>query len=115
MRQTHVVAIMYGAVSWAPYNMSYTWPAVPIGWLSMIFLKRRFLAFWSKYNYVLSAAFSSAIAIAAIIIFFALQWTSISLDWWGNEASFEGCEGTPCLLHSLGKGEYFGPKIGTFH
>jgi hypothetical protein len=48
LRQTHAVVMMYGATTWAPYNVSYTWPAVPIGWLSMLFLKKRFLAFWSK-------------------------------------------------------------------
>ncbi|CZR56581.1 related to sexual differentiation process protein isp4 [Phialocephala subalpina] len=115
LRQVHVVAIMYGAITWAPYNVSYTWPAVPIAWLSMIYFKRRFLPFWSKYNYVLSAAFSSAIAIAAIIIFFGLQWTETSVDWWGNDVSYQGCEGTPCLRFTLPEGEYFGPKVGDFH
>ncbi|TVY83077.1 Sexual differentiation process protein isp4, partial [Lachnellula suecica] len=115
LRQIHVVALMYGAIIWAPYNLSYIWPAVPIAWLSMVYTKKHFLAFWSKYNYVLSAAFSSAIAIAAIIIFFALQFTSINLDWWGNEVSSKGCEGTPCVRMQLAEGEYFGPRIGDFH
>jgi hypothetical protein len=48
LRQTHAVVVMYGATTWAPYNGSYTWPAVPIGWLSMVFLDKRFLAFWSE-------------------------------------------------------------------
>jgi hypothetical protein len=75
------------------------------------------LAFWSKYNYVLSAAFSSAIAIAAIVIFFALQWTDTSLSWWGNNVISEGCEGKACpkLNASQAEGGYFGPRIGTFH
>ena len=64
---------------------------------------------------MLSASFSSAIAIAAIIIFFALQWTETTLDWWGNDVSFQGCEGTPCVLKHLSAGEYFGPRIGEFH
>jgi hypothetical protein len=48
LRQAHVVAIIYGGISWSPYNLSYTWPSVPIGYLSMIFMKKRFLGFWSK-------------------------------------------------------------------
>jgi OPT family oligopeptide transporter len=48
LRQTHPVVMLYGAIIWAPYNLSYIWPAVPIGWLSMVYMKKRFLAFWSK-------------------------------------------------------------------
>ncbi|TAQ89934.1 hypothetical protein B7494_g1691 [Chlorociboria aeruginascens] len=115
LRQTHIPVILYGAIIWAPYNLSYSWPAVPIGWLSMVYMKKRFLGFWSKYNYVLSASFSSAIALSAIIIFFALQWTEVTLDWWGNDVSFQGCEGTACVRNTLAQGEYFGPRVGDFH
>lgn len=59
LRQTHAVAMLYGALIWAPYNLSYTWPAVPIAWLSMIYLKKRFLAFWSK--------------VCALFLFFSVQ------------------------------------------
>jgi OPT family oligopeptide transporter len=48
LRQTHVVVIFYGAIVWAPYNLSYIWPGVPIGYLSMIYMKKRYLGFWSK-------------------------------------------------------------------
>ncbi|KAI1764832.1 OPT-domain-containing protein [Hypoxylon sp. FL1150] len=115
MRQIHPIAIFYGALSWAPYNLSYIWPAVPLAYFSWVFLKKRYLGFWSKYNFVLSASFSSAIAIAAIIIFFTLQWTEVPLDWWGNSVTSQGCEGTACTLYTLGEGEYFGPRIGEFH
>ncbi|OTA94243.1 hypothetical protein M434DRAFT_384166 [Hypoxylon sp. CO27-5] len=115
MRQIHPVAIFYGGLSWAPYNLSYIWPAVPIAWFSWIFLKQRYLGFWSKYNFVLSASFSSAIAVAAIIIFFSLQWTEVELDWWGNSVTSQGCEGHACTLYKLREGEYFGPRIGEFH
>ncbi|KAI1382864.1 OPT-domain-containing protein [Hypoxylon trugodes] len=115
MRQIHPVAIFYGALSWAPYNLSYIWPAVPIAWWSWIYLKQRYLGFWSKYNFVLSASFSSAIAMAAIIIFFGLQWSVIELDWWGNTVTAQGCEEDACTLYQLGEGEYFGPRIGEFH
>ncbi|KAK1529818.1 OPT oligopeptide transporter [Colletotrichum paranaense] len=67
----HPVMILSGGISWSPYNIAYMWPAVLPGWLSMVYLRQRYLAFWSKYNYVLSAAFSTAIAIAGVIIFFA--------------------------------------------
>ncbi|KAI2468876.1 OPT-domain-containing protein [Annulohypoxylon bovei var. microspora] len=115
MRQIHPVAIFYGCLSMAPYNLSYIWPAVPIAWFSWVYLKQRYLGFWSKYNFVLSASFSSAIAVSAIIIFFSLQWTEIELDWWGNSVTSQGCENEACPLYELGEGEYFGPRIGEFH
>lgn len=64
--------MLYGAINWAPanhhlpmeiekcsrryrlqtsmskYTFSYTWPVVPIRWRSMTWLKRQYLAFWSK-------------------------------------------------------------------
>ncbi|PHH72196.1 hypothetical protein CDD80_4690 [Ophiocordyceps camponoti-rufipedis] len=114
VRQIHPVAIMYGGIVWAPYNMSYVWPSVPIAWFSWIYLKSRYLGLWSKYNFVLSAAWSCGIAIAGIIIFFALQYTGTDLDWWGNRIVDAGCEGKACTLKTLAPGEYFGPRVGDF-
>ncbi|KAI6781648.1 putative mitochondrial carrier-like protein [Emericellopsis cladophorae] len=71
--QVHPVASWYGGVFWVPYSFSYAWPAVPVAWLSWIYIKSRFLAFWSKYNFVLSASFSAAIAISGIVILFSVQ------------------------------------------
>lgn len=68
-----------------------------------------------KYNYIASAAFSCAIAISGIVIFFALQVWEVELKWWGNEVSSQGCDATgSCALNTLPEGEYFGPRIGEF-
>lgn len=120
MRQIHPIPILYGMIYWAPYNLSYVIPAVPIAWLSWIWAKNRFLAFWSKYNYVLSASFSTGIAISAIVIFFSLQWMDVNINWWGNDVVYQGCEGStdtgsvPCLLQTLAPGEHFGPGPSEF-
>ena len=79
----------------------------------MVYLRKRYLAFWSKYNYVLSAAFSSAIAIAGVIIFFAVSYNGYEINWWGNNAD-TGCEAKNCVRLTLPEGEYFGPRIGTY-
>ncbi|RDW75850.1 putative opt oligopeptide transporter [Coleophoma crateriformis] len=115
LRQVHPVILMYGGICWSPYNLAYVWPAVPIGWYAMVYMKKRYVGFWSKYNYVLSASWSSAIAIAGIIIFFSLQWTSKSVSWAGNDIVAKGCEGDPCTRLTLGDGETFGPGPGEFH
>lgn len=109
------MALIYGGLYWAPYSLSYVIPAVPIAWLSWIWLKNRYLGLWSKYNFVLSASFSSGIAIAAIVMFFSLQWKGVSLDWWGNNVVSQGCEGDACVLKTLAEGDHFGPGPGEFH
>ncbi|KAI8275740.1 Oligopeptide transporter 2 [Colletotrichum sp. SAR11_57] len=109
----HPVMILSGGISWSPYNIAYMWPAVIPGWLSMVYLRQRYLAFWSKYNYVLSAALSTAIAIAAVGIFFAVSYHGFEVNWWGNDSE-KGCEATACTRLKLPKGEYFGPRIGTY-
>lgn len=69
-----------------------------------------------QYNFVTSAAFSCAVAISGIVIFFALQISDIELNWWGNSVVGEGCDGSGgCVLKVLPEGEYFGARIGEFH
>ncbi|KAL2257875.1 hypothetical protein VTK26DRAFT_9059 [Humicola hyalothermophila] len=115
VRNAHPVIMMYGALGWAPYNLAYMWPAVPVAAFSWLYLKKRFLGLWSKYNFVTSAAFSCAVAISGIVIFFALQISEIELDWWGNSVLNEGCDATgDCVRMVLPEGEYFGPRIGEF-
>lgn len=84
----------FGGINWTPYSFSYAWPSVPIAWLSWIYVKNRYLAFWSKYNFVLSASFSAAIAIAGIIMLFSVQWAGIEVKWWGNDQAFVSSPGS---------------------
>jgi hypothetical protein len=48
IRNAHPVVMMGGALAWAPYNLAYIWPAVPIAAFSWLYLKKRFLSLWSK-------------------------------------------------------------------
>ncbi|KYK55786.1 hypothetical protein DCS_07750 [Drechmeria coniospora] len=109
LRQIHVVAAIAGSLHWAPYSFSYAWPCVPIAWFSWIYIRSRYLAFWSKYNFVLSASFSAGVAISAIVMLFSVQWAGIEIKWWGNTQPYMGCEGKPCTLLKLAKGERFYP------
>lgn len=90
-------------------GFSYAFPAVPVAWFSWIYIRGRYLDFWSKYNFVLSAALSAGIAISAIIMLFSVQWVGKEIVWWGNTQPNVGCEGTPCTLMSLAEGERFYP------
>ncbi|CAK7273386.1 hypothetical protein SEPCBS119000_005627 [Sporothrix epigloea] len=115
VRQLHPIGILYGGLFLTPYNISYVWPMVPIAYISRIWVRNHFLAFWSRYNYVLSASLSTAIALAGIIIFFALDYHKTSLNWWGNSISSVGCEHKACTRLTLPKGEHFGPGVGEFN
>ena len=109
MRQFHPVAFFYGPLAWAPYSFAYAWPSIPIAWLSWVYVRSRYLAFWSKYNFVLSAAFSAGIAISGTIMLFSVQWAQIEIPWWGNTQPYVGCEGTACTIKTLAAGERFYP------
>jgi OPT family oligopeptide transporter len=101
VRQIHPVALLSGALGWAPFNFSYVFPAVPLAWLSWIWIKNRYLGFWSKYNFVLSASFRTGMQ-------------DISVDWWGNDVIAQGCEDTACTLRQVPDGSTFGPGPGQF-
>ena len=105
--------ITQGSLNWAPYNMSYFWPIVPLTAVSWLWLRARYLPFWSKYNYITAAAWSAGIAVAAVVIFFGLEIPAVNLDWWGNNVSFEGCEDVACRSLEIPDVGYFGPAPGS--
>ncbi|KAI9744196.1 MAG: hypothetical protein M1818_002348 [Claussenomyces sp. TS43310] len=48
-------------------------------------LKKKFFAWWSKYNYVLAAALDTGLAISTIVIFFCISYPGgVFPDWWGE-------------------------------
>ncbi|CAK7273350.1 hypothetical protein SEPCBS119000_005608 [Sporothrix epigloea] len=115
VRQLHPVCILFGGLFLTPFNLGYIWPMVPIAYVSRIWVRNHFLAFWSRYNYVLSASLSTAIALAGIVMFFALNYKRTGLNWWGNSVTAIGCEREACTRLTLAPGEHFGPGIGEFH
>ncbi|KAJ7159352.1 OPT-domain-containing protein [Mycena crocata] len=110
----HIPVLLTGGLSWAPYTMANLWPAVPVGYLFNVFIKRRYIAWWSKYNYVTTSAFSAAIAIAGIVIFFAVEWPSVEINWSGNMRPFDGCDASGCARLPLPDSGFFGPGPGEF-
>lgn len=111
----HLPVLLTGGLIWAPYNLQNAWPAVPVAFFFNVFVKRRYLAWWSKFNYITSGAFSSAIAISAIVMFFALQWKGIQINWSGNTRPFDGCDSAGCPLFDIPEAGYFGPVSVNSH
>ncbi|KAM7221200.1 OPT oligopeptide transporter domain containing protein [Rhypophila decipiens] len=107
------VVLLCGGLQWAPYNLCYMWPAVPVGIASWLWVKGRWGEFWERYNYVLSAALATGIALASVVIFFALDLNGLTIEWWGTRSLTNLENGGP-RFKLLG-GEYFGPRVGDFH
>ncbi|KAJ9409496.1 hypothetical protein DTO045G8_2851 [Paecilomyces variotii] len=81
--------------------------------VSLIFnkiIKSRKPHWWSKYNYVLSAALDSGVATSAIVIFFTLVLPGVSLNWWGNNVSSNTVDGKGTPWKELGANQTFGPS-----
>jgi len=80
----------------------------------MWWMPRRHLAWWEKYNYVLSASLTAGVAVSALVIFFAVGYNPTPLHWWGNDVSGAGADGAGTPILPIPDKGYFGPDRGTF-
>lgn len=105
-----------GLLLWAPYNLSYYTGGLYLSFAFMYYIKRNYLAWWEKYNFVLSGALTAGVAFSSIIIFFAVQYHDKSISWWGNNVMYEGLDANIGRLNATLQAPdgYFGPRIGHF-
>ncbi|KAH8648569.1 OPT oligopeptide transporter protein-domain-containing protein [Xylariales sp. PMI_506] len=108
------ILIIQGVQHWAPSNMSYKTPGMILSFVFMYWLPRHRLAWWEKYNYVLSAALTAGVAICALVKFFAVEYDPVSLTWWGNTVSSAGVDGSSVGILPIPERGYFGPEKGSF-
>jgi len=94
-------------------------PWALVGFIFQYVIRRRHFSWWAKYNYVLSAALDSGVAISTIVIFFALQYPQngkVGLNtvqaWWGNAGFQHTAEYDPArvAIKSVPPGQKFGPS-----
>jgi hypothetical protein len=85
-------------------------PWAIIGIYFQFFLKRYKTGWWSKYNYLLSAALDGGLAICTFLIFFCLYYPAVSLNWWGNSIGSDTADGLGTPLKTVAEGTTFGPK-----
>ncbi|KAK9460479.1 OPT oligopeptide transporter protein-domain-containing protein [Lipomyces oligophaga] len=107
------IMTLAGMSSWNNgYNLAYYTPGMEVSFVFMYYIRHRYLAWWTRYNYVLSAALSAGVALCAILVFVSLQITNVSIPWWGTDVSNRGVEGgnIPSVVFTLQDGETFGPK-----
>ena len=110
--------ILYGFINWAPYNLTYLTGGFYVSLAFMWYVKKRYLSWWEKYNYVLGGALNAGVAFSLIIIFFAVEYHPKTLSWWGNNVIDKGVDGAGGVSIKNAtidepKG-YFGPPVGSF-
>lgn len=65
-----------------------------LGFISGFVVYRYKRDWWSKYNYVLSAALDAGLAFMGVLLYFILQSNNIGLTWWGTNP--DGCPLAEC-------------------
>lgn len=108
------VVINMGLIGFAPGNLSYSIGGVYLAAAWTLYIKKRFPEWWAKYTYVGVAGINVGIALSGIIVFFALQYSGVSLDWWGNNVPWEGADGNLTPLLEIPDGQIIGPPKGSF-
>ncbi|KAJ7281042.1 OPT oligopeptide transporter protein-domain-containing protein [Mycena rebaudengoi] len=74
LRYLNFPVIFSGTGSIPPANSNNYVPWAIVGFIFQYVIRRRHFAWWTKYNYVLSAALDSGVAVTAVLIFFCLQY-----------------------------------------
>ncbi|KAG8846608.1 hypothetical protein FRB96_001952 [Tulasnella sp. 330] len=82
-----------------------------VGFVFQYWIRRRHFVWWSRYNYIFSAALDAGVAVGTILVFFSLAFPGhggIIIDWWGNNVNDNTPDtlGTP--LKVMPPGEIFG-------
>lgn len=72
-----------------------------VNWIFNGWIKKRFFAWWTKYNYVLAAALDTGTAISGIIIFFAVSYPGYTFPDWVRTASYLFLNTKRCMLTAL--------------
>ena len=110
--------IIGGFLDFAPYNLLYYTGGLYISYIFMYEIKRNYLLWWEKYNYILTSALSAGVAFSALLIFFTVQYHPHPLLWWGNLVGEQGYEGgeRPAIWKdiSTAPGGYIGLRKGNF-
>ncbi|TDL15603.1 OPT oligopeptide transporter [Rickenella mellea] len=90
-----------------------------VGFIFQYVIRSRHFSWWTKYNYVLSAALDSGVAISIVLIFFCLQFPkngSIGLNtiqaWWGNTVYLNTADFQGATLRTLDDAN---PTFGPTH
>ena len=97
-------------------NLSYKTNELYLSVVFMWHIKRRYSAWWEKYNYILKAGFDVGVAVSGVVqtLAFSFGTSHIAINWWGNAVSTAGVDyqayQNKAALLEAPKGEHFGLK-----
>ncbi|KAJ7042685.1 OPT oligopeptide transporter [Mycena alexandri] len=105
------IPVFCGGVGAIPAASAYNYAAWALtGFIFNFVVRRRYYRWWMRYNYILSAGLDAGVAIASIVIFFAVLYPNggTSLVWWGNTVwqNTNDAMGVPLRVSETGT---FGP------
>jgi len=84
-----------------------------VGFIFQYWIRRRHFRWWSSYNYVLSAALDTGVALATVLIFLTLYLPTrdhVYLNWAGNTIGDNTADALALPYRQLKPGESFGLK-----
>ncbi|KAI5827164.1 small oligopeptide transporter, partial [Schizophyllum commune Tattone D] len=83
-----------------------------VGFVFQYLIRRRWFGFWTKYNYVLSAALDAGTALGIIAVYFCLQYPANGTiganslqNWWGNTVHKNTLDWSSTPLRRLDQGQ----------
>ncbi|KAK9472937.1 OPT oligopeptide transporter protein-domain-containing protein [Dipodascopsis tothii] len=115
MKSIHPVLIVSGATFWgSTYNYSYYIGGFYAAFAFMYVIRRRYTAWWTKYNYILTSGLSAGVAFSGIVVFLGLQYTQTTLSWWGNTVYAAGVDYARTASLKEIPADGFGLKVGEF-
>jgi OPT family oligopeptide transporter len=86
-----------------------------VNWIFNGWIRKKYFAWWTKYNYVLAAALDTGTALSGIIIFFCISYPgAVFPSWWGNTVYVNTADGNGVPYLDLPENGYFGPANGTW-
>lgn len=102
----------WAMLTWRFLSLSYATNGIYISFIFMHYIKRRYSAWWEKYNYLLEAGFDVGVAISGIVQTFAFSMgTKVALDWWGNKVATAGVD---YVSYNQNASLYPIPDVGYF-
>jgi len=83
-----------------------------VGFIFNYCIRRYRFRWWMRYNYILSAALDSGVAVSSIVIFFCLLYPrgGIQLKWWGNDFWTTTADAIGASFYVIDPNNPVGPK-----
>lgn len=109
------IPLLFNSAGWIPsattsmYSLTFI-----LGFLFNFVIRRKYFAWWKRYNYLLQAAMDTGVAIAIIIIFFGLTYNGIKLNWALNTVGTTNMDAKGTPAYKVAKGSHFGRGPGEF-